>query len=194
MEQRDPQPDPVDGDVGFLKDTFWPAVRDRTAADRVLRQGFWTSLLVGTVHAGYQLAEGGVAAAVSLGVAFLLGACGVRRQSVAAASLLMVIETCFAIGYVAINVRDGRYAVPVLGVWAALILIGNVRATALSLRYPLADQTELLDRPRDGWALTLANQVAPIIWRWAKIPFFLTAALTLWAAVVFAADAVMNQG
>ncbi len=173
---------------GMFKRLFWPTIENQYDVDLVGQQGFWVCLLVAgmslltAVFAG--LSAGPIAFAVTLffgfcaALTYFLAGVGVRERSIGAAVLIFL---CYLTDRIASFEISGTpiLGFPLIGVVALMLLLANVRATILSLKWresgEAGDQPDSMEVAAEGWPAK--------VWPWGRFVFYPMASLVLLLSV-----------
>jgi hypothetical protein len=154
-----------------LKSLFWPTIQTTYDVEYITTQAFWVCVLVGTVTMIVGCIAGHPAVVLDT-IFFYLGACGVRRRSVAAALLLLLAYV--AAGFVAS--LGGGPAFNVGRILFTALLLSNVRALWIARRLPV----ETIEPPAAPGLMDFLSDTLPRpAWRFGRFAFYPLAALEL---------------
>ncbi len=173
---------------GLWKGLFWPTIHNAQDADLAASRGFWICLALAfvsiTVSSGSIAFSFGLNLTSYLDIAsfffYLLGAIGVRQESLAAASSMFATYLFGTVLYF----WQSPIHFSFFRLIGTALLLTTLRATILIYQWkrdPLRqeDFTYGPSRLALTWSDRLANQMPSAVWPWGRALFYALAALFL---------------
>jgi len=163
---------------GRLKSIFWPTVENAWDVDYLGQQGFWICVVVAAIQVIAGALSGNPIVFVTnsaIALVFLIGAMGVREASWPAAALIFGLYFAGILSAMAMGQFPG-----ILSIFAAAVLLSNVRASFLASEWrPAAEDEDRPARFNENLRDKLVDQLPAKAWPIVQIPFYALAALLL---------------
>jgi len=172
---------------GLLKRLLWPRITNQHDADLVGQQGFWICCVVGFAWIVGSFFTAYSFLGVLIGAVYFLGAMGIREHSVRAAVLMffcLFFDRVASLEALLLGVQGGGN--PRYGILATVLLLLNIRATALAHRWTskrkASEMNENLEMPVP-LVDKLANQLPRVLWTRVRYAFYPLAAIIVLSSI-----------
>jgi hypothetical protein len=156
---------------------FWPAIKNESDADNVIRRGAWACLILAAVAILTVTIPGQQAFGIVEAVYLVVAALGIRAKSrIAAVATFAGVFMNSIAGYSS----SARYGSVVVDAIILALLFANIRATWLFARWARDLDVEPVSISyRRRFDHTLMNQMPALIWPKARVAFYVLATMLL---------------
>lgn len=158
----------------FFRRLFWPS-DNASDADTLAQQGFWLCFAIGVLSLVVQSLQGHWIIGVLTALIFTLGGAGVREHDLFAAISVAVMYITNIVALLTIAILFHGQPPGILSFFAALLLLGNIRAGRISAKWARLDPESVPLRMNETWQDKLADQMPARIWPKTKYVYYVVA-------------------
>lgn len=158
----------------FFRRLFWPS-DNASDADTLAQQGFWLCAVIGILSLAVVSLQGHWIIGILTAVIFTLGGVGVREHDLFAAVSVAVMYITNIAALLTVAILLHGQPPGILSFFAALLLLGNIRACRISAKWARLDPESVPLRMNETWQDKLVDQIPAHIWPRTKYVYYVVA-------------------